>query len=223
MAKGGENTSSDRIIAGRPHALICEGDDDEGFLLALLKEKPELSKFWTYSLGGVNQLRNFLRTFPSREGFSTIRSLCIIRDADRNPQAACQSVRDSLQICGFAKPTGPYKWAKDSKVDFPDVATSFILLPSCNEQYENGTLEDLCLRILKKKNSANILACADCALEPYKDILPELHKNRLHTYFSLTKEFVTLKLSGAAKKKAFDFDSPPIRSLVDFLLQMANS
>jgi hypothetical protein len=214
-----------KIFQDTPHLILCEGADAYYFLVWFLdsikQNEPEFNAFWVYDFGGITELKQYLQTIAKTDDFKKIvRSLCIIRDAETNADGACQSIKGSLKDCGFAVPDAPHL-RTDGDSEYPQISTGFILFPDCNEKPQNGTLEDLCLRILAKECSNNILADADGALEPYKKYLPQLHKNRLHTYFSLTKEFVSLKIGEAAKAKAFRWDRPEIESLKSFLRQMA--
>jgi len=48
------------------------------------------------------------------------------------------------------------------------------------------------------------------------------HKNKLHTYFSLTDDFVGLKIGESAKANAFDFSAKEFESLKTLLEEMLN-
>jgi hypothetical protein len=221
-----EKKDKTKICQGTPHLILCEGADAYYFLIWFLdffKQKDStFNLFRVYDYGGITELNQYLHTITKADGFkNVVRSLCVIRDAETDADGACHSIKDSLKDCGFSVPDAPYSCTDDKGRVYPQISTGFILFPDCNEKPQNGTLEDLCLRILAKECSNNILADADGALEPYKKYLPQLHKNRLHTYFSLTKEFVSLKIGEAARAKAFRWDRPEIESLKFFLRQMA--
>jgi hypothetical protein len=216
----------DKIYPETPHLILCEGVDAHRFFIWLLefliKSEQIFEKFKVYDFGGICELRKYLENLSKTEDFKKIvRSLCIIRDAEKDATGACQSIEKALQDCGFANSASPYVKASDPLSKYPQIATGFILFPSCSKTLENGTLEDLCLKILAKDNAKSILQNAEKALEPYLTQLQHPHKNHLHTYFSMTNEFVSLKIGEAAKANAFRWNSPEINSLKSFLLQMA--
>ena len=218
----------DCICQETPHLVLCEGIDAYFFLIWLLdffkKENKTFNVFKVYDFESTNKLKQNLRIIASMDGFKQIvRSVSIIRDAEKNAGSACQSIQTALGDNGFAVPTEPCCQTLGGSPTYPHIRTGFLLFPDCNASPQAGTLEDLCLRILAKTDAQIVLADADIALEPYKAQLPRLQKNRLHTYFSLTNEFVSLKIGEAAKAQAFRWSTPEIESLKSFLLEMAGS
>jgi hypothetical protein len=221
MAKNDEN----KIVPETPHLILCEGLDAKLFILWFLdfhkRQDSAFAAFRAYDFGGITDLTPFLRTISKTEGFRIIvRSICILRDAETAASDACRSIQASLRTCGFSVPDRPCVKA-DGSVNYPQIATGFALFPDICGILESGTLEDLCLRILGKDDAEEILTCADAALAPRKEHLSRFHKNRLHTYFSLTDEFVSLKIGQAAQANAFNYESSDIIPLKSFLLQMA--
>jgi len=140
---------------------------------------------------------------------------------ETNAASACQSIQAALRDTGFAAPDKPCCRMTDSRASYPHISTGFVLFPSCSAALQNGTLEDLCLRMLAQENAKTLLSSADAALAPYKKQLPRLHKNRLHTYFSMTDAFVSLKVGEASRDGAFCYECPEMESLKSFLVQMA--
>jgi hypothetical protein len=221
------NRKNTAIYPEQPHLILCEGVDAYYFLMWLLddvkQQQPKFAEFWLYNFKGITQLTEYLSNLSKMDGFSeNVKSICVIRDAETAASGACQSIKTSLQACGFAVPDKPCIKA-DGSGDYPQIATGFALFPTISESPENGTLEDLCLRILAKADAEELLGQADKVLEPHKEQLARLHKNRLHTYFSLTDDFVSLKIGEASKCKAFDYGAPDILSLKSFLLQMTGA
>jgi len=216
------------IYEKTPHLILCEGADARFFLMWLLdflkKDNPAFSVFRVYDFGGNTDLKQYLKNFAQTDGFKTIvKSLCIIRDAETGADSACQSIQMALNDCGFAVPEKPCSRVAGGNSSYPSITIGFLLFPDCNDTPQNGTLEDLCLRTLAQEEAADILSAADAALDPYKERLPRLHKNRLHSYFSLTDKFVSLKIGEAARDGAFRYDAPEIEALKSFLLQMAGA
>ena len=217
-----------KISAETPHLIICEGADAYYFIIWLLdffiKSDSSFDVFCAYNFGGISELKQYLDILAKTDGFNKIvRSLCVIRDAEKDAAAACQSIQGVFRDLGFAVPQKPCSRTAEGSKKYPNIPTGFILFPSCDATPRNGTLEDLCLEILAKEGAASVLSDAETALEPYKAQLSRPHKNLLHTYFSLTDEFVSLKIGEAAQSRAFCLDGPKINSLKSFLLRMAGA
>lgn len=208
-----------------PNLILCEGIDAFYFMLWFLdyikKIEIKFSSFKVYDFGGISQLKNYISLLTKLNGFEEIvKSITIIRDAETNASGACDSIKNSLQSLGFAVPTAPCTPMQDIQSKYPDIKTGFLLFPTCSETVENGTLEDLCLNIIKGEDAQSILDTVDNALKLYKHTFSCPHKNRLHTFFSFTNEYVSLKIGEAAKCGAFSYDKPEIKNLKKFLAQM---
>jgi len=219
MSKKKDN---DKIYQETPHLIFCEGADAYYFFIWFLdfikKETPKFANFRVYDFGGVKELKQYLHNITKIDRFREIvKSICIVRDAETDAYGACQSIKDALSDSGFAFPDKPCS-RQNGGFNYSEIATGFVLFPDCDDNPQNGTLEDLCLSILKKDNATSILNDADSVLAKY--ILKRPHKNRIHTYFSITDEFVSLKIGEAAKVGAFSFYGQAIDSLKSFLLKM---
>ncbi|MDR2755725.1 MAG: hypothetical protein LBC20_08475 [Planctomycetaceae bacterium] len=220
-----ENTAPVKLL--KPHLILCEGRDAERFLIVLLHfliaDNRIFDNFQVLNFGGISELKPYLHVLPARSGFQEVKSVSVIRDAEQDVQAAVSSVKNAFQNNGFAVPTAPAlpkrKGTDPKNTDIP-VDTGFVLFPSCGRSVENGTLEDLCLNILAGENAHSILTVVDNTLK--KRTLQRPHKNRLHTYFSMTNEYVSMKIGEAAHAQAFNFCASPIVSYKNFLLEMIN-
>ena len=207
-----------------PHLILCEGKDVYNFIVNFLDETEKIYKdffnFYVYDFKGIKQLTKYILNFIKQDSFDIVKSITIIRDAERDAIAACSSIKESLRKAGLSVPQTPCTPVKDINSDFPDIATGFVLFPTCSNEIANGTLEDLCLNILDREDSSSILHDIDKALEPYKSNLSRIHKNRLHAFFSFTNEYVSLKIGEAARCKAFSYDGPEMTSLKKFLVEI---
>ncbi|MDR2763149.1 MAG: hypothetical protein LBB88_11135 [Planctomycetaceae bacterium] len=224
MSSKNANITPTRL--SRPHLILCEGRDAERFIGTLLdffqRENNEFCNFQIINFGGIEELNSYLQILPNWSGFRNVKSVTVIRDAERDAQAAVWSVKNAFSRNGFAVPQAaalPMRNVTYSSTCIP-VDTGFILFPSCGEKVENGTLEDLCLSILTGEDVESILAAVDNALKDRQ--FRQLHKNRLHSYFSMTDKYVSLKIGEAAKAQAFNFNAAQMKSCKNFLLEMIN-
>lgn len=208
----------------KPYLVLCEGRDAYNFLIYLLNSK-ELSSEPYFSndiqvidFGGNNNLKNYLEVLKNADGFQNIKSLIVIRDAERNAEEAIEQVQKAFSVANLPVPKEIGKYN-----DGENLKTGFVLFPTCDISYKNGTLEDLCLDILAEKNAKNTLADIDefiAKLERERNrTFPHKFKAKLHTYFSVTDKFVSLKIGEAAKAGAFDWNSKKLEPLRNFLLE----
>lgn len=206
------------------HLILCEGRDAEEFLITYLNCKalsniPMFSNdFQVMDFGGINDLTNFLSALQNMEGFNRVESLLIVRDAERDSTRAITDIQTTLKRCNFTVPEAPHCWLGCS----PKIG--YLLFPTCDISTRAGTLEDLCLSILSEENSTSILGDIQCFIDSLGDkhhrCFPHEFKTKLHTYFSITDAYVSLKIGEAAKAGAFDWNSDKLLPLKNFLLEL---
>lgn len=204
----------------KKYLILCEGRDAEGFLINYLNSK-ELAKDQRFSdeiqvldFGGNENLGNFLLNLKNMDKFDQVTSLAIIRDAERDYEKACRDISKALKICGFKSPEQCCTWTRDDT----GLRVGFLLFPLNNHE---GTLEDLCLRILSEKNSKSILSSIDIFLSgmesSYGRQYHRKHKNKLHMYLSTSDKYVTMPLGMASSAGAFDWNSKEMEKIKVFL------
>ena len=209
-----------------PHLIICEGIDAKKYMMYflehLIKVNEQFDTFQAIDVRGNEKFPEFFKTLPNMPKFSMVKSITIARDSEENPQGASQSLQASLKKGGFSVPTAPGNVACPAGKEH-NVKVGYVLFPKINSGDTAGTLEDLCLNTLASPDKDKILEITDCAIESVKKQIGELkrpHKNRLHTYLSLTDDFVGLKLGEAANANAFDFCSNETKALEELLSAM---
>lgn len=205
--------------------ILCEGRDEERFLIEYLNHlKNNVKTFQdccnVINFGGIKDLNVTLSLLSKAAYFDNMKSFLIVRDAESSAKSAIQSVSSAL-----------FKiW--NVKVDFSgilkrtpngNVKVGFFLFPGLdeNENFQNGTLEDLCLDLL---TDDEVLKFSDEFLNHISNFknmpFKRHHKNRLHSYFSGTNDFVGMKIGEAAQAGAFDFASMKLEILQCRILQM---
>lgn len=94
-----------------PAQLLVEGKGVALFVEELIKsvelpagpsEPPQIRDF-----GGVDELKRFLRAFPTRSGYDLVERIGIIRDAESSSEGAFASVQGSLRAAGMPVPDDP--------------------------------------------------------------------------------------------------------------------
>ncbi len=211
----------------KPYLIMCEGEDEFRFLISFLNcPEMEDNPFFAndvqvINFGGNEELPLKLNVLKITPGFEQVKSLLILRDAEKDAQAAVRQIQNGLLKANLPVPSEAGKW------EGKDVKIGFLLFPTCDTSVCEGTLEDLCLSILKEDTSSKILAEIDTFLkllkESHQRIFPHEFKAKLHTYFSITDKFVGMKIGEAANAGAFDWSSFKLNSLKTFLLAATDS
>ncbi|RKY70736.1 MAG: hypothetical protein DRQ14_08510 [Candidatus Latescibacterota bacterium] len=80
----------------QPNILVVEGREEELFFEAFIRDL-SLRDIQIMPIGGKERLRRNLKALKLSPGFARVTSLTVVRDADEDPKAAFQSVRDALQ------------------------------------------------------------------------------------------------------------------------------
>ncbi len=211
------------IYPGTKHLILCEGKDDEGFLSSFLKSDvfsgTELSAVQVMQVQGVNNLRKTVMVLINADGFSDLSSLLIIRDADDNIRGAQDSVKSIFSAAGLPIPQNEYIWAREDSIK-----TAFLLMPSCSNQSQAGSLDDLCWKILSNKYGPVIQDEVNTFISSLetdqKRTFVHRKKALVHTYFSSTEQLIASGIGRAAESGAFDWTSPELVPLRDFIMSM---
>lgn len=200
------------ISISEPNILVVEGDEDKAFFEALIQHLG-LFKIQVMPIGGKKQLKANLMALRMHSEFQTVRSLGIIRDADDNPEAAFQSVRDGLQAAGLPAPDRPLSRVGSN----PSVMV--MILPDINTP---GALEDLCIQAVANDPA---LPCVEQYFECLKQQTPSFPKNLAKAKiqaFLASREEAGKRLGEAAQAGYWPWDSKVFDQLKDFLKQITS-
>lgn len=204
--------------------IICEGRDEENFLISWLNSE-NLSSVLAFAndiqvlnFGGNSDLSRQLEKYKKMDGFDNVTHLMIIRDAEQDVNGAIQSIQRALRANEFQAPEKPCQWIYDI---INNLHIGFLLFPTCDENPTTGTLEDLCLKILSKSDAPMCLEEINIFL---KRLETERGKNfshkfktQLHAYFSVSDDYVGMKIGEAAGAMAFDWSSSELEPLKNFV------
>ena len=207
--------------------ILCEGRDEENFLISWLNsdelstEPGFSSEIQVLNFEGNSDLSRQLEKYRKMDGFDSLTHLMIIRDAEQDSDGAVKSIQSALDNNGFQVPEKSCQWIYDKD---NDLYISFLLFPACDENPTAGTLEDLCLKILAKSDAP---ACMEEVNIFLKRLETEQGKNfshkfktQLHAYFAVSDDYVGMKIGEAANAKAFDWSSPELEPLKNFVRNM---
>jgi len=207
--------------------IICEGRDEENFLIALLNsdelsgESRFANDIQVLNFGGNSDLSSQLEKYKKMDGFENVTHLMIIRDAEQDTIGAVKSIQGALNNNGFQFPEEPCQWIYD---DENDLYIGFLLFPTCSKNLMAGTLEDLCLKILAKYDASACMEEVNIFLErlekEHGKIFTHKFKTQLHAYFSVSDDYVGMKIGEAANAKAFNWSSVELEPLKNFVRYM---
>ena len=177
------------------------------------KEFSEDSRFsneiQVLNFGGNEDLSKYLEILSVMEGYSNVKAIMIVRDAEGSFDTATSEIQSALRKHNYSVPNQAGEW-KDGEPQ-----TAFLLFPSLTQEHCNGALEDLCYSIIKENKIHEVSEEINRFLNTMRSEFGYAHnrifKNRLHTYLSATDDYVTMKLGEAAAANAFDCSSEKLQ------------
>lgn len=186
--------------------LAVEGKDEINFFSALLQHL-EIDDIQLEGVGGKYQFRHKIPALIKIPGFSEITSLGIIRDADEDVENAFRSISDLVRRNNLTPPNNPNEFSDAN----PRVG--IFLMP---DNANTGMLEDLCLHCIE---DPQINPCIDnyiSCIEEHGYKPGNLSKAKSQVYLAAMSEIAN-SVGVGAQKGYWDFNSPSLSQLIDFL------
>ena len=207
----------------KPFVILCEGTDDKNFLdcyFSYLRDNSDprfKDNIQVNRFDGAEKLSDSLATMKNTEGYENVKRILVIRDADTNINAAIRKVESAFRHNALPVPTVCNQWAGDTPPN-----TAYTLMPACDVSSKTGALEDLCWDILIRDDlisfKHDVQSFIDEIKSKYNSRGSHEHKSRIHTYFSVNKEFVSMKIGEAARAGAFNWEHEklePLKKLIE--------
>ena len=200
--------------------ILCEGADTTFFTIYYLEylqnTEKDFEAFFAFDFLGNENLPNFLDEIKRYSNYDKVKSILILRDSELSFNSSVQSVKSALSKNGYPVPSSTNEIAEDE-----NISVAFSLFPSLSKIEKSGTLEDLIINNLTEIDVEPVLNDVDgflTGLQENNRRLTWLHKSRLYTYFSVTDNYITLKLGEATKAGAFNFECEEMKSLKELLI-----
>ncbi len=191
----------------QPNLLVVEGREEELFFGALIKHLG-LQSIQTMPVGGKEQLRRNLKALVVSPGFSEVVSLGVVRDANADPGAAFQSVRDALQAVNLPAPDRSLVAVGER----PRVAV--LILPEVDMP---GMLEDLCLRAI---GQGPAMLCVErffeCLQQEELPLPDNMSKAKVQVFLASSRK-AGLRLGEAAQAGCWPWNEKAFEQVRDFL------
>lgn len=186
--------------------LAVEGKDEVNFFGALLKYL-EITGFEIRDVGGKSQFKDKLPALVKMSGFSDVEALAVIRDADKDANAAFDSVRHVLTKEGLEPPARMNRFSDGNPV------IGIFIMPGDSDR---GMLEDLCLRTVKDHPAMEcvnaLINCTSRLTNP-----PKITVKAQAQAFLASMPTIVNSVGLGAQKGYWNFDSSELSDLVSFI------
>lgn len=196
--------------------LLVEGPDDRRLVEALLRHRlgGGGSAVQVVAAGGASAFKERIRALlmAAVQAGRNPRAIGIVRDADRNPAGAWQSVRDAVAAANLQPPERP--------AEFSDAGprVGIFIVPDSESE---GTLETLCKRSVAEKPAAH---CVERYLTCLEERQAMSSRNRdksfAHAYLASRSDPVA-RVGEAAQQGVWNFDHAAFAAMNNFLLRLA--
>lgn len=182
-----------------PIQLLVEGRDAQEFFGALISAVSAVG-VQVQNFGGIDELRGFLKALRNTPGFAShVRSLGIVRDAERDAHAAFASVCGALRLAGLGVPAAP-----GAVVIGPPHVCAFILQNNSSP----GMLETMCLRSVSGDPAMQCInQFLECVQTQLNTALLNIDKARLQAFLA-SRQRPGLLLGQAARANHWPWESP---------------
>lgn len=198
----------------QPHLLLVEGIEDAVFFEAIIK-KLSLTSIEIWPIGIRRKLKDNLRLLTMLSGFENVISIGIIQDADDDPSAAFDSIRQAITDNGLSAPESYGGRSAQTPI------TRVLIIP--DGLNSRGMLESLCLKAIEDDPA---MPCIDA----YFDCLNKIRifqrtvdkdKAKVHAYLA-SREKPDKRLGEAASANYWPFDNSVFDNVKRFLFEVGN-
>lgn len=191
----------------QPKLLLVEGKSAKYFFIALLQHMA-LEGIMVYDFGGVSELKGYLKAVCRISQFTRmVKSIGIVRDAEKDADAAFHSVCSALSGASLPVPKQPTTQTDQT----PKV--NVMILP---DPQTPGMLETLCLRSVENDP---VISCID----PYFECVAKqtgapsnIDKAKAQAFLA-SRPKPGLLLGEAASKGYWDWESVAFDNLKQFM------
>jgi hypothetical protein len=192
--------------------ILTEGDDDKQFLEQLCDYLKLIDKPQIVISKGTPQILSYIGVLKKTTGFSRIKKLAIIRDADDDLQAAFESIRNALTRTELPPPNSPGEFTDTS----PQIGV--FIFPN---NADGGTIESLCLSTVEKDPAFRCVKSFTDCVESLNERPKNLAKSQALVFLATKPKFCNNPGLGAAKGY-WDFASTKMNPLKNFMKHLAD-
>lgn len=204
-------SSNSTIDFNKEKVILVEGGDDEQFFKKLL-ERLNISDIQIFKIGGKGKLRTEFINLPLIHGFSMVRRLVVIIDADNDFNGTKQSVINTINTIFQADPN-----PEIFSLSTPSIA--YFIMP--NNQ-DRGMMETLCINSVATKPTMEIVDRFIIDVDHDVRIIEKPRvkdKAKAQAYLSIMPE-VAFGMSYGIVKNYWDLDFVGFRELIEFIISI---
>ncbi|MBN1676174.1 MAG: hypothetical protein JXR37_34335 [Kiritimatiellae bacterium] len=195
-----------RIEGDTKRLLLVEGKDAKKFFEVLVAQLG-LPGVQVMDFRGTTQLASAVKAVRNMARFDAVETVGIVRDVEKNPTGAFQSVTHALRQAGLPVPKEPFVFAEDTP------RTCAVILPDASTP---GMIETICL---KSVQDDPVMPCVQqylTCVEAAGELPANLDKARAHAYLAAQKK-PWLRLGEAAEAGYWQLDHNTFDDLKAFL------
>lgn len=194
--------------------LLVEGNDQRNFFEAIVNHLSLNNDVQIQNFGGVDELRDFMSAFVKMPRFrSTVRSIGIVRDAEKSEESAFRSVRHSLEDACLPVPNLLEERASNGG----RLGVRVLILPGGNR---DGMLETLLCQTFAGTPEGECIDAFFKCVEALHGPLKRPDKARARAYLT-TKPDPHVSVGVATSKGYWDLDHPVFCDVRDFLTSLS--
>ena len=195
------------VAIEQSNLLVVEGKSDQRFFRALIGHWG-VRGIQIMPIGGKEKLRRNLKALVKAPGFVQVTFLGVIRDADKDPHAAFQSVCDALQAAGLPVPERPLVPVGEK------LRVAVLVLP---KEDSPGMLEDLCLRAVAEDPAIDCVEqYFECLKQKGLDLPKNISKAKVQVFLA-SREKAGLRLGEAAEAGYWPWDNGAFQQVKEFM------
>ena len=202
----------EKFIPESPKLLLVEGNDDEGFFKKISNEIG-IRDLQILNLEGAREFNaRTLKAVKQTHDFEIVRSMVIVRDADKNAQRVFDSICNALRAVGLPFPKNPMEFEARGSIK-----VGVLIIPPNKAR---GKLEDLCLVSVQHLKE---MGCVDSFFECIRTVADEfpedLPKAKIKAFLASRKISVP-HLGVGIQKGYFPVDNDVFDGIKTFLKAM---
>lgn len=195
--------------------LLVEGADEKYFFIRACDAYGK-NNIQVMDFGGITDLPNFLKILNKMPNFQEVKALAIVRDAETDASKAICDIQYALQSINLPAPNQPFEQIKTNSLSI-----EFGIFPGQKNGsvWENGTLEDLCLKTISDKVLLSLAKDYVDKADVHNHISHK-HKARLHTWLSGNDRYIGMKIGEAAQAGAWNWQSQAMIPFKDLMQRL---
>ncbi len=191
--------------------LAVEGQDEWYFFKNMLEKHLKITDVQLIDIGGESNFETELASIFILSGFSSVKKIGFVRDADNDAQKAfkkiCKAIKDALKL---PAPETINNFTNNE----PQIGV--FVMPN---NIDGGMLEDLCLQSVQNDT---VMPCLDAFISCIKinlpnDKHPKIWQKAKTQVFLATRKEIKSSVGFGAEKGYWNFDDPCFDEIKQFL------